>query len=623
VIGGNRISGGTSLAPRRATVAALAALVVAGLLSAALHAGGAKGSVQGRTSANDIPADTGYWLAASDGGIFSYGTATFHGSMGGHPLNRPVVGLAPTPSGKGYWEVASDGGIFSFGDAAFFGSTGGVHLNAPIVGMAATPTGKGYWLVASDGGLFAYGDAGFWGSTGGKALPGPVVGMAATPGGTGYWLVGQKGNVYPFGDAPSLGDAAAAKPGAPVVAMAPTPGGRGYWLVAADGGMWTFGDAPAMGTTLGHGLNAPIVGLSATPRGLGYWLLAADGGIFSYGDARFFGSTGGQPLNSPVLAMAPPPIRVAPEVAVFYYPWYANPDDGAGVWRHWNQGGHVPPNDIGSDYYPMRGPYSSADTAVLDSQMAEIAKAGVDTIVSSWWGRGSYEDSVLPKVMAAAAAHGLRVAVHIEPYSGRTPASVGDDIRTLEFQGVHDFWVYDAMGPPAADWANALAGITDVRLFMETGTISAQLSGAFADYVRAAHFDGVYTYAGVFYGGSQWGFACGAARQRGLLCSPSVAPGELDTRTPPTRPFASRVGGARYDLQWLLAAAAGGDIISITSYNEWHEGTQIEPATPYCFPDGYCSNGYVGDFNRSGPSAATGYTDATGVFAARFRATRS
>jgi hypothetical protein len=38
-------------------------------------------------------------------------------------LNKPIVGMAATPSGNGYWLVASDGGIFSFGDAVFRGST--------------------------------------------------------------------------------------------------------------------------------------------------------------------------------------------------------------------------------------------------------------------------------------------------------------------------------------------------------------------------------------------------------------------------------------------------------------------------------------------------------------------
>ena len=88
--------------------------------------------------------------------------------------------MAATPDGGGYWLVASDGGIFSFGNAQFFGSTGALHLNAPIVGMAPTHDDAGYWLVASDGGVFTYGDAPFFGSTGGITLNKPIVGMSSS-----------------------------------------------------------------------------------------------------------------------------------------------------------------------------------------------------------------------------------------------------------------------------------------------------------------------------------------------------------------------------------------------------------------------------------------------------------
>jgi hypothetical protein len=71
-----------------------------------------------------LPATTGYRFVASDGGIFSFGSAGFEGSVGGVPLSAPIVGMATTPDGGGYWLVASDGGIFAFGDAAFEGSTG-------------------------------------------------------------------------------------------------------------------------------------------------------------------------------------------------------------------------------------------------------------------------------------------------------------------------------------------------------------------------------------------------------------------------------------------------------------------------------------------------------------------
>ncbi|MBE7191629.1 MAG: hypothetical protein INR66_04010 [Gordonia polyisoprenivorans] len=139
----------------------------------------------------------GYWLVASDGGIFTYGDATFFGSTGNLRLNKPIVGMSVTPTGRGYWLVASDGGIFSFGDAAFYGSTGDIRLNRPITGMTTTTSGNGYWMVADDGGIFTFGDAAFRGSTGDRRLPAPIAGMI--PNGGGYTLFGQDGSLYPFG----------------------------------------------------------------------------------------------------------------------------------------------------------------------------------------------------------------------------------------------------------------------------------------------------------------------------------------------------------------------------------------------------------------------------------------
>ena len=246
----------------------------------------------------------GYWMDASDGGIFSFGNAKFYGSMGGIPLNQPVVGMARTADSRGYWLVASDGGIFSFGDATFYGSTGNIHLNQPVVGMAATPDGGGYWLVASDGGIFSFGDATFYGSTGNIHLNQPVVGMAATPDGGGYWLVASDGGIFSFGDATFYGSTGNIHLNQPVVGMAATPDGGGYWLVASDGGIFSFGDAKFYGSTGNIHLNQPVVGMATTPTGNGYFLFASDGGVFNYGDAIFQGSMGGTPLNKPVVGGA-------------------------------------------------------------------------------------------------------------------------------------------------------------------------------------------------------------------------------------------------------------------------------------------------------------------------------
>ncbi len=235
------------------------------------------------------PDGKGYWNVASDGGIFTFGDAAFHGSMGGHPLNAPIVGMATTPDGKGYWEVASDGGIFAFGDAGFHGSTGNIRLNRPIVSMATTADGKGYWLVASDGGVFAFGDAGFHGSTGNIALNQPVVGMAATPDGKGYWLVASDGGIFAFGDARYFGSMGGHPLNRPIVGMA-SNGGNGYWLVASDGGIFSFGNAPFHGSTGSVPLVQPVEGMADNLRGTGYWMVAADGGMFAFGSAGYYGS---------------------------------------------------------------------------------------------------------------------------------------------------------------------------------------------------------------------------------------------------------------------------------------------------------------------------------------------
>jgi len=247
---------------------------------------------------------SGYWTVAADGGIFSFGSAQFYGSMGGKPLNEPIVGMAPTGDGAGYWMDASDGGIFAFGDAQFYGSMGGKPLNQPVVGMAPTPDGRGYWLVASDGGMFAFGDARYYGSMGGKPLNSAIVGMTATADGAGYWMVASDGGTFAFGDAQFFGSMGGMPLNKPIVGIAPTGDGAGYWMVASDGGIFAFGDAQFFGSMGGRPINKPMVGMSSTPDGGGYWTDASDGGIFTFGDATFYGSMGGLSLNAPMVGMA-------------------------------------------------------------------------------------------------------------------------------------------------------------------------------------------------------------------------------------------------------------------------------------------------------------------------------
>ena len=239
------------------------------------------------------PDGKGYWLVASDGGIFNYGDAAFYGSHGSMPLNKPIVGMAATPDGKGYWLVASDGGIFNYGDAAFYGSTGGVALNKPIVGMAATADGKGYWLVASDGGIFNYGDAAFQGSTGGMTLNKPIVGMALSG------ISGQASKLV-FSTQPDGASGGSAFTSQPVVTVEDAAGDP----VTTDSSSVTIGIAPGTPSSGGPGALSSCTsstekngaftfsGCTIDRAGTDYKLVASDGNLASATSSAFTVGTG-------------------------------------------------------------------------------------------------------------------------------------------------------------------------------------------------------------------------------------------------------------------------------------------------------------------------------------------
>jgi hypothetical protein len=96
--------------------------------------------------------------------------------MGDRKLNAPVQSMVPDGDGWGYWLVASDGGIFAF-QAPFRGSMGAVPLNAPVTGMVRF--GDGYLMAGEDGGIFNFSDRPFAGSLGDDPPSRPIVSVAA------------------------------------------------------------------------------------------------------------------------------------------------------------------------------------------------------------------------------------------------------------------------------------------------------------------------------------------------------------------------------------------------------------------------------------------------------------
>jgi hypothetical protein len=218
----------------------------------------------------------GYWLDASDGGIFAYGDTQFYGSIPAlgmnpagsglpHSLAAPIVGMVPSHDQGGYFMVASDGGVFAFGDATFAGSCPGIGgCNGAAVAVAPDATGGGYWVVTSTGFVYAFGDASNHGWPGPQSSP--FTSAAATHDGGGYWLLEANGQVFPFGDAANLGSPPPGSAGGfnPAASIFATSDGGGYWVTTAEGRVYEFGDAPNDGDMSGARLNGAIIAASGS-----------------------------------------------------------------------------------------------------------------------------------------------------------------------------------------------------------------------------------------------------------------------------------------------------------------------------------------------------------------------
>ena len=346
----------------------------------------------------------------------------------------------------------------------------------------------------------------------------------------------------------------------------------------------------------------------------------------------------------------PPHCPLSTHVAL--YLWYGTPQID-GKWMHWDHPTlphwtksvnerfppnvpFQPPDAPHSPYYPERGLYSSRDPSVLAAQMAELADAGVDSVMLSWWGQPSYKgpngpevpkrdsqdvstDELVPAVLDAAAAAGIGVTWHLEPYGRRTPRSIADDLKYLHATyGQHPavykwkcatcdralpvMFLYDVSAEHISGDGGAGSAAHMSEMMHQWKEVTKTLRGTphdavlisllhdsrDLDFVVHSGFDGAYTYfsSDGFTEGStvaKWSDMASKMRERRKMFVPSVGPGYNDTLIRPwnSQNTKRREGGKYYDRMWSAALEAGPAMITITSYNEWGEGTQIEPARPH------------------------------------------
>ena len=313
-----------------------------------------------------------------------------------------------------------------------------------------------------------------------------------------------------------------------------------------------------------------------------------------------------------------------------YYPWYAtNP------YRHWEASERKPPVDVASNYMPRLGAYDSRSAAVMEQHARWMAEAGIGAINVSWWGRDSDTDLVVPTLMDVMSAHGIHVAFHLEPYTDAHALNYARDVQYLVTQyGDRRRWdcflllkhaggatgpvfkSFRTIVPPlSTDCHGVTTAVPDrVRKLLAADFDRVTLLADSLDFKRtqAGGFDGIAVYDN-FVEPDTWPSHAQHCTERGLLFSFNINPGYdgIEPRhvEPGScySPLPFEPGKAKYDwsragdreaaaaasqariaesLRTTLAlqtdptmtnARRGFFLAYLTSFNEWHEGTQYEP----------------------------------------------
>ncbi len=213
----------------------------------------------------------GYDILTAGGGIYTFGSATYHGNLIDHGYPGPAVGLAVMPDGGGYQILTAGGGLYSFGSAAghYYGNLIDHGYPGPAVAIAMMPDGNGYQILTAGGGLYSFGSAAghYYGNLIDHGYPGPAIGLAMMPDGNGYAILTAGGGLYSFGSAAGhyYGNLIDHGYPGPAAAIAMTRSGSGYSILTRAGGIYSFGDATYFGNLIDHGYPGPAVSLANTP----------------------------------------------------------------------------------------------------------------------------------------------------------------------------------------------------------------------------------------------------------------------------------------------------------------------------------------------------------------------
>jgi hypothetical protein len=286
------------------------------------------------------------------------------------------------------------------------------------------------------------------------------------------------------------------------------------------------------------------------------------------------------------------------EVLAFYYPWYGLSGSGDHG-NHWGKITAAEHRAASTKHYPQRGAYSSKDPALVEQHISEAQSNGITGFIVSWWGQDGYEDHNVPLMLEKASKSNFKISVFWEKAPGKGQAQIDQAVSDLcylllrfstnkaflKVDGKPVIFVYERVSSeiPEEAW-----GTIKTRARTKAGPFV--LIGDGYDEKHARLFNGIerYNISWAVAGKSiaelrEWArkydqHAVELARQHGVISCASVIPGYDDTKVRKPGRVAARQDGQVYSVLWEEAIKAKPDWVVITSWNEWHEGTEIEPS---------------------------------------------
>jgi hypothetical protein len=239
---------------------------------------------------------------------------------------------------------------------------------------------------------------------------------------------------------------------------------------------------------------------------------------------------------------------------------------------------------------------------VIEIHCREAKDAGLTGFIASWWRPEDFHDRGLPPLLDAAQKHGLKISVYYETVPNPAAPNAEDAVRDISYlvkqYGSHPAWLKVDGRPVLFVYSRAIAQLKldgwrqVISEFNARNPPGAVFIGDQISPAAAQVFDGIHTYnpTGQTKGMSpaqihdwaqktfpQWIATAGADR---IACV-TIIPGYDDSVQPsrkPPRPITERYDGETYRAMWQEATAANPDWVLITSWNEWHEGSEIEPS---------------------------------------------